>query len=48
MSHVEFAFLTSPVAGDRAPGIPTPTVPRWPVSVSISATRPAMARSVPS
>ena len=28
MSQVEFAFFTSPVAGEIAPGIPTPTVPR--------------------
>ena len=26
ISQVEFAFLTRPLAGERAPGIPTPTV----------------------
>ena len=28
LSHVEFAFLTRPVAGEIAPGMPTPTLPR--------------------
>ena len=36
MSQVEFAFLTRPVAGESAPGMPTPTVPRRPVSASRS------------
>ena len=39
MSQVELAFLTSPVAGDTAPGIPTPTVPRSPVALSAARTR---------
>ena len=30
LSHVEFEFLISPVAGEIAPGVPTPTVPRAP------------------
>ena len=46
MSQVEFAFLTRPVAGESAPGIPTPTLPPRPVSASRSRTRPAIASSV--
>ena len=45
-SHVEFAFLTSPVAGDSAPGMPMPTLARCPICASISVTRPAIAESV--
>ena len=46
MSHVEFAFLTRPVAGEIAPGIPMPTVDR-PTCVSASATSERIASSVP-
>ena len=43
-SQTEFAFLTRPVAGEMAPGMPMPTVPRSPASRSTASTRPAMAR----
>ena len=43
MIQVELAFLTRPVAGERAPGMPTPTEPRPPASRSRSRTRAAMA-----
>jgi hypothetical protein len=46
MSQVELAFLTRPVAGETIPGMPIPTVPRRPVSRSISSTSPTMAPSV--
>ena len=37
-SHVELAFFTRPVAGEMAPGMPMPTVPRACTSLSIDAT----------
>ena len=40
LSQVEFAFLTRPVAGEIAPGMPTPTVPRRPLRLR----RPRRAR----
>ena len=40
LSHVEFAFFTRPVAGEIAPGIPTPTVPGDPVSASSAVDEP--------
>ena len=46
MSQVEFAFLTRPVAGERAPGIPTPTVPRSAGLGLEGADEAAIARSV--
>ena len=48
LSQVEFAFLMRPVAGETAPGIPTPTVHGACTSRSSLATSPAMAASVPS
>jgi hypothetical protein len=47
MSHVEFAFFTRPVAGEMAPGMPTPTVARAPSSRSRRSTRPVIAAMVP-
>ena len=40
MSHVEFAFLTRPVAGEIAPGIPMPTVDRPDLCFRIGDERP--------
>ena len=48
LSHVEFAFLTSPVAGEMAPGMPTPTVHRLDTSRSSRVTSPATAATVSS
>jgi hypothetical protein len=39
-SHTEFAFVTSPVAGEIAPGLPTPTMPSAPRSASTASTIP--------
>jgi hypothetical protein len=47
MSHVELAFLTSPVVRLTTPGMPTPTEPARPVSASISATRRTIVSRVP-
>jgi len=46
-SQVELAFLTRPVAGEIAPGIPTPTLACRPIRDSISRTSCAMLSSVP-
>jgi hypothetical protein len=46
MSHCAFAFFITPLAGEMAPGVPTPTVARRPHSRSIECTRPAIAASV--
>ena len=48
ISHTELAFLTRPVDGARAPGIPTPTVPRPPARFSSSTVSETMASSVAS
>ena len=40
LSQVEFAFLTRPVAGEIAPGMPMPTVPGPPSSASAASTSP--------
>ena len=45
-NHVELEFLTSPVAEEIVPGIPTPTVATVPTSPSIAATKPVTARTV--
>ena len=47
MSQVELAFLMSPVAGETAPGIPTPTVPVAPSLSSAVRTRSVRASTVP-
>ena len=47
LSQVEFEFLSSPVAGEMAPGVPNPMVPRA-SSASTSATRSRIAASVAS
>jgi hypothetical protein len=38
------AFLIRPVAGEIAPGIPTPTVALSPIVISIAVTRSTIAR----
>ncbi len=43
---VELAFLTSPVCGDTAPGVPIPTEPRCPSSLSMVDTRLQTSRMV--
>ncbi len=47
-SHVELAFLTRPVAGEIAPGMPTPTVHRLATSRSSRVTSAATAATVSS
>ena len=46
MSQVELAFFTRPVADEIVPGMPTPTVPRVPISRSIAAIVSVSAPSV--
>jgi hypothetical protein len=48
LSQVELAFLTSPVAVDTVPGMPTPTVPTPPAMRSSSDTSPTTASTVAS
>jgi hypothetical protein len=43
---VEFAFFTRPVAGEMAPGMPIPTLPRVPAAISAAVTRSRIARTV--
>jgi hypothetical protein len=42
----ELAFFTRPVAGDRVPGMPTPTGQTCPMSLSMPRTSSAMASTV--
>ncbi len=46
-NHTEFAFFTTPVAGEIAPGMPMPTVAPSPRACSMRPTRPAIASMVP-
>jgi len=48
MSQVELAFLIRPVAGEMAPGMPTPTVPESLTEASIAETRSTTALIVSS
>ncbi len=48
LSHVELAFLTRPVAGEIAPGMPSPTVQGAPTAASAAATTDTRRSIVPS
>ena len=45
-SQTELELRRRPVKGESAPGVPTPTEPRRPVSDSIAATSPVIAARV--
>ncbi len=44
--HTELEFLIRPLAGEIAPGVQMPRLPRVPHSVSIALIKAAMARRV--
>jgi hypothetical protein len=44
---VLFEFFRRPVEGEIAPGVAIPTVPVWPVSLSVNATNSATAFKIP-